>query len=201
LSQANQALPGRPLNKGGGATLTVNISPSDLKDPLLPTRLLAILAQESFPPGRLDVEITETALVSNIKTARAILTTLQDLGIKISLDDFGTGYSSLYHLRELKFDKVKIDKSFVQGMLASAESEKIVKAILGLTKSLGLPTVAEGIEDLEVTQRLAAAGCTYGQGYYFGKAMTSQDAKELLSRDDGGRARAHFIGVKSRLVA
>ena len=122
--------------------LSVNISPSDLKDPHLPTRILGILAREGFPPGRLDIEITETALVADIQTARGILTTLQGLGIKISLDDFGTGYSSLYHLRELKFDKVKIDRSFVQAMLENAESEKIVDAILGLTKNLDLPTVA-----------------------------------------------------------
>jgi EAL domain-containing protein (putative c-di-GMP-specific phosphodiesterase class I) len=94
------------------------------------------------------------------------LTTLQNSGIKVCLDDFGTGYSSLYHLRELKFDKVKIDRSFVQSMQNNPESEKIVDAILGLTKNLNLPTVAEGIEDLAVLLRLAAKGCEFGQGYY-----------------------------------
>ena len=138
--------------------LSVNISPSELKDPLLPSRLLAILAQEGFVPARLEVEITETALVSDIATAKSILTTLQSSGIKVCLDDFGTGYSSLYHLRELKFDKVKIDRSFVQSMRNNPESEKIVDAILGLTKNLNLPTVAEGIEDPAVLLRLAAKG-------------------------------------------
>jgi len=160
--------------------LSVNISPSELKDPLLPSRLLAILAQEGFAPARLDAEITETALVSDIATAKSILTTLQSSGIKICLDDFGTGYSSLYHLRELKFDKVKIDRSFVQSIQNNPESEKIVDAILGLTKNLNLPTVAEGIEDLAVLLRLAAKGCEYGQGYYFGKAMTADSARDML---------------------
>jgi predicted signal transduction protein with EAL and GGDEF domain len=160
--------------------LSVNISPSELKDPLLPSRLLAILAQESFAPARLDVEITETALVSDIGMAKSILTTLQNSGIKVCLDDFGTGYSSLYHLRELKFDKVKIDRSFVQSMRNNPESEKIVDAILGLTKNLNLPTVAEGIEDLAVLLQLAAKGCEFGQGYYFGKAMTAESAKDML---------------------
>jgi diguanylate cyclase (GGDEF)-like protein len=160
--------------------LSVNISPSELKDPLLPNRLFAILAEEGFPPARLDVEIIETAVVSDIETAKSILTTLQSAGIKVCLDDFGTGYSSLYHLRELKFDKVKIDRSFVQSMVNNSESEKIVDAILGLTKNLNLPTVAEGIEGLPVLLRLAAKGCEFGQGYYFGKAMTADSARDML---------------------
>jgi EAL domain-containing protein (putative c-di-GMP-specific phosphodiesterase class I) len=84
------------------------------------------------------------------------------------------------HLRELKFDKVKIDRSFVQSMRKNLESEKIVDAILGLTKNLNLPTVAEGIEDPAVLLHLAAKGCEFGQGYYFGKAMTADSAKEIL---------------------
>jgi diguanylate cyclase (GGDEF)-like protein len=160
--------------------LSVNISPSQLKDPLLPTWLLAILVQEGFNPARLEIEITETALVSDIKTAKTILTHLQSLGITVALDDFGTGYSSLYHLRELKFDKVKIDKSFVQAMLDNGESEKIVDAILSLAKNLHLPTVAEGIEDPAVLRHLAERGCEYGQGYYFGKAMTADHVREIL---------------------
>jgi diguanylate cyclase (GGDEF)-like protein len=160
--------------------LSVNISPSELKDPLLPSRLLAILAEQSFPASRLDVEIIETALVSDIETAKSILTTLQSAGMNVCLDDFGTGYSSLYHLRELKFDKVKIDRSFVQSMANNPESEKIVDAILGLTRNLNLPTVAEGIEDLPVLLRLAAKGCEFGQGYYFGRAMTADSARDML---------------------
>jgi diguanylate cyclase (GGDEF)-like protein len=176
--------------------LSFNISPSDLKDPALATRLLSIIVQEGFPPHRLEVEITETALVSDIKTAQSILTALQGLGIKIALDDFGTGYSSLYHLRELKFDKVKIDRSFVQAMLANPESEKIVDAILGLTKHLNLPTVAEGIENPAVMRRLAERGCAYGQGYYFGKAMTADSAAALLNRDDAERVRIQAVAAR-----
>jgi diguanylate cyclase (GGDEF)-like protein len=160
--------------------LSVNISPSELRDPLVPSRLRAILEQNGFAPTRLEVEITETALVSNIETAKSILTTLQSAGIKVCLDDFGTGYSSLYHLRELKFDKVKIDRSFVQSMRNNPESERLVDAILGLTRSLNLPTVAEGIEDAAILLRLAAKGCEFGQGYYFGKAMTADDTKDAL---------------------
>jgi diguanylate cyclase (GGDEF)-like protein len=162
--------------------LSVNISPSELKDPLLPRALFAILAEEGFTPARLEVEITETALVSDIETAKSILTAFQSQGIKVCLDDFGTGYSSLYHLRELKFDKVKIDRSFVQSMLENPESEKIVDAILSLTKNLNLLTVAEGIEDPDVLMRLAAKGCEFGQGYYFGKAMSAESARNILAK-------------------
>jgi diguanylate cyclase (GGDEF)-like protein len=160
--------------------LSVNVSPSELKDPLLPSRILAILALEAFPCARLEVEITETALLSDIETARSILTALQSSGINVSLDDFGTGYASLSHLRELKFDKIKIDRSFVQSMQTDPESEKIVDAILGLTKNLNLPTVAEGIEDASTLLRLAAKGCEFGQGYYFGKATNAAGAMDVL---------------------
>jgi diguanylate cyclase (GGDEF)-like protein len=163
--------------------IAVNISPSELKDPFLPDRLLTILAEEGFDPARLDVEITESALICDIQTAKSVLTALRSAGIKISLDDFGTGYSSLYHLRELKFDKVKIDRSFIHSMPDNPESEKIVDAILGLAKNLNLSAVAEGIENPAILLRLAAKGCEFGQGYYFGKAMTANDATDLLMKE------------------
>lgn len=156
--------------------LSVNLSPLQLQDELLPTQIMAILSEMDFPPRRLEIEITETALVADIDTARSILRTLQSLGIRISLDDFGTGYSSLYHLRELKLDKIKIDKSFVMSM-GDPESRKIVHAILGLSRSLGLPTVAEGIEDAALLDLITRCGCELGQGYYFGKPMPAAEAR------------------------
>lgn len=164
--------------------LSVNFSPSELQDAALPERILEILEQEGVHPARLEVEITENALVSNIDTAKVILTTLQKFGVTICLDDFGTGYSSLYHLRELKFDKIKIDRSFVQAMQKNMDSEKIVDAILGLTHNLNLPTVAEGIENPEVLPFLASKGCEYGQGYYFGKAMAGDRVQEFLRKEE-----------------
>ena len=170
---------------GPDILISVNISPLQLRDMALPTQIMAILNQERFPPSRLEIEVTETALVGDIATAKHILTALQSIGIKISLDDFGTGYSSLYHLRELTFDKIKIDRSFVQSMQDNSESEKIIDAILGLAKSIGLPTVAEGIENAEVRQLLADKGCEFGQGYLMGKAMTAQKVRELLAKRSG----------------
>jgi diguanylate cyclase (GGDEF)-like protein len=160
--------------------LSVNISPFHLRDPMLAERLLALLVREGVAPGRLDIEITESALVEDLDAAKSTIASLRNLGMCISLDDFGTGYSSLYHLRELSFDKVKIDRSFVQSMHDDNESEKIVDAILGLAANLGLTVVAEGVEDPGLAARLAAKSCQLVQGYYFGKAMPARAALEML---------------------
>jgi len=166
---------------GDDVWLSVNIAPSQFKDPMLPEWILAILAEEKFPARRLEIEITETALVGDIKIAKASMMKLQKAGVTVSLDDFGTGYSTLTYLKSLRFDKVKIDRSFVMAMSEDQESAKIVQAILGLAKNLHLTTVAEGIESPAVLRQLAEQGCEYGQGYFFGKAMPAADAKALLA--------------------
>jgi diguanylate cyclase (GGDEF)-like protein len=165
--------------------LSLNVSPHELTDLLFPIRLLAVLSEAGFTPNRLEIEITENALVTDLETAKTILHELQTVGIKIALDDFGTGYSSLYHLRELKLDKIKIDRSFIQSMKDNPESAKIVYGILGLAKSLALPTTAEGIEDAEILDRLNKAGCEIGQGYHFGKAMPAAEASKLVRKPRG----------------
>jgi diguanylate cyclase (GGDEF)-like protein len=156
--------------------LSLNVSPLQLKDHLFPPQLLIILNETGFSPRRLEIEITESALISDLETAKAVLCAIQAMGVKIALDDFGTGYSSLYHLRELSLDKVKIDRSFVQSMQNDPESYKIVNAILSLTRSLGLPATAEGLEDAEAVRQVIEAGCEVGQGHYFGKAMSPAEA-------------------------
>jgi predicted signal transduction protein with EAL and GGDEF domain len=160
--------------------LAVNVSPYQLKDRAMPERILAILTETGFAPGRLEVEVTETALVNDLESARSILTSLQNVGIRVALDDFGTGYSSLYHLHELRFDKIKIDQCYVQSLADSAESVKIVNAILGLGKSLGLLTTAEGIECEAHSTWLADQGCSFGQGYLFGRPMPADEAAKMF---------------------
>ena len=160
-------------------TIAINVSPLHFADPLLPVKMLAILSETDFPPKRLEVEVTETALVADIGAARTALAALQDIGIKISLDDFGTGYSSLYNLRELHFDKIKIDRSFVLSMRSDVGSAKIVRSVIDLAKSLGLPTIAEGIEHREAMQEIMHSGGEYGQGFYFGRAMPAAEATRL----------------------
>jgi len=164
--------------------LAFNISQSQLRDQWLPERILALLTETGFPASRIEVEITENSLVEDIDDARAILYSLKNQGIRIALDDFGTGYSSLIHLRDLPLDKIKIDRSFVTSLKTDIGSAKIVSAILGLVTSLGLPTVAEGIESEEVARILTDLGCAYGQGYLYSRPMTAQDAYERYGKAD-----------------
>ncbi|WP_182912052.1 putative bifunctional diguanylate cyclase/phosphodiesterase [Sphingomonas cavernae] len=151
-------------------TLSINVSPIQICDPDLPLRLLQILYAGGIAPGRLIVEITESALVRDVELARATITSLRNAGVKVALDDFGTGYSSLHHLRELQFDRIKIDRSFIEALDGFAGS-KIVKAIVDLGQSLGMPVTAEGIETLEQATMLSNLGCTYGQGFLFGRPL------------------------------
>jgi EAL domain-containing protein (putative c-di-GMP-specific phosphodiesterase class I) len=122
-----------------------------------------------------------------MNATRAALTTLQSLGIKICLDDFGMGYSSLYNLRELHFDKIKIDRSFVLSMQTNSSSGKIVHSVLELAKSLGLPAVAEGIEHQDAVRQIMRSGGEYGQGFYFGKAMPAARASALVDEMTNSR--------------
>jgi diguanylate cyclase (GGDEF)-like protein len=162
-------------------TLSVNISPSQLRDPWLSQKLLKLLTETGFPPNRLEIEITETALYDNLGLAQIIISSLKNQGIRVALDDFGTGYSSLAHLRALPFDRIKIDRSFVMSMGENSESAAIVQAIARLGESLGLPVTAEGIETKDIEERLLSLGLAKGQGWHFGKPMTVEQARRLLS--------------------
>jgi EAL domain-containing protein (putative c-di-GMP-specific phosphodiesterase class I) len=169
--------------------LAVNISPGQLRDQWLPERILAVLTETGFSPARLEVEITENSLVEDIDVARAILYSLKNQGMRIALDDFGTGYSSLIHLRDLPLDKIKIDRSFVTSLKTDIGSAKIVSAILGLVTSLGLPTVAEGIESEDVAKILADLGCSYGQGYLYSAPLSAEEVEEMFAREEEAERR------------
>ena len=168
--------------------LAVNVAPQQIQDPLLPERILAILTETGFAPSRLEVEITETALVNGLEVARSTLISLQNIGVKIALDDFGTGYSSLYHLRELQFDKLKIDKSYVTTLKQGNKRAKLIDAIIQLGASMSLETTAEGIETSTNLSWLSNQGCTHGQGYLFGRPMPKETADHYLDSVD---ARQH----------
>ena len=163
-------------------TLAFNISPVQLRDPTVGLCILSILAETGFSPRRLEIEITESALVESITVAQAIVDELRAAGIRIALDDFGTGYSTLSQLLSFRLDKIKIDRSFVSRLNESDDSQVIVRAILGLAKGFGLSTTAEGVEDAEQLAYLKANGCTEGQGYLFSKAVPAADIPALLNR-------------------
>lgn len=151
--------------------IALNLSPRQFADSFLAQKFRSILAAHAFPPRRLEIEITETAIVKRLDEARANLNELRDMGIHIALDDFGTGYAGLYHLRALHLDTLKIDRSFVAQILDNPEECKIVEAMIRLGRALGLETIAEGVESKEVMDRLMQLGCQRGQGYFFGKPM------------------------------
>jgi diguanylate cyclase (GGDEF)-like protein len=163
----------------GDITLSFNISPVQLKDRTLGLRLLALLGRLDFPPSRLELEITESALVRDMEAAQETLGALRQSGIRIALDDFGTGYSSLYHLRNFKLDKIKIDRSFVECLGSDREGESIVRALVGLGAGLSLTVTAEGVETLEQQTYLAAQGCNQAQGFLFSEAVSGAQAFAL----------------------
>lgn len=162
-------------------TLAFNISPIQLRDPTLGLRILSILGQTGFNPCRLEIEITESALVNNIGVAKAVIDELRQAGVRIALDDFGTGYATLSQLLSFRLDKIKIDRSFVSRLNKNEDGRVIVRAILGLAKGFGLTTTAEGVEDTEQLTYLKANGCTEGQGYLFSKAIPAADIPALLN--------------------
>ncbi|MXP41263.1 EAL domain-containing protein [Altererythrobacter soli] len=162
-----------------GLTLSVNISPLQLRDPWFAHKLLRLLTESGFPPQRFEIEITESCLHENMGVVRAILTSLKNQGVCISLDDFGTGYSSLAQLRALPFDRLKIDRSFVTELAQAGTNAELVSAIVALGRGLGLPIVAEGIETDEALEALRALGEIKGQGYLYGRP---EDAEATLRR-------------------
>ena len=162
-------------------SISVNISPAQLRDPWLAQKIVKLLVETGFPPERLEIEITESSLFENLGLAQSIIGSLKNQGIRLALDDFGTGYSSLAHLRTLPFDRIKIDKSFVMSMDSNTESAAIVDAITKLGGSLGLPVTAEGIEGEAIQTRLRALGCNKGQGWHFGKPMHVTQVRTLLA--------------------
>ncbi|MEZ5708351.1 MAG: EAL domain-containing protein [Blastomonas sp.] len=162
-------------------SISVNISPVQLRDPWLAQKIVKLLVETGFPANRLEIEITESCLFENIGLAQSIIGSLKNQGIRVALDDFGTGYSSLAHLRALPFDRIKIDRSFIMSMIESKESHAIVKTIGLLGESMGLPITAEGIEDGDLIEQLRTMGCAKGQGFHFGKPLTIEQTRRMLA--------------------
>jgi EAL domain-containing protein (putative c-di-GMP-specific phosphodiesterase class I) len=161
--------------------VSVNISPSQLADGWLAQRMVRILAETGFPAERLVIEITESSLFADIDQARAIATSLKNQGIRLALDDFGTGFSSLAHIRSLPFDIIKIDRSFVMNVGEKRENAAIIRAVTTLAAALSVPVCVEGIENEDAYNAVVRLGGTIGQGWYFGKPMTGEQARELLA--------------------
>ncbi|MBL8585013.1 MAG: EAL domain-containing protein [Rhizobiaceae bacterium] len=173
--------------------LSFNLSPSQLVDQNTAARVLSILDNTGFDPRRLEIEITETGLMTDSISADRILSDLRREGIRISLDDFGTGQSSLGRLREFRFDKIKIDRSFVSSILEDHPAEHIVRAILAMCRGLGIDVVAEGIEQEAQAKRLAEFGCRGGQGFLFGRPADAETTLAMLRQSIRTAASVHAV--------
>ena len=163
-------------------TLAANISLTQLTDRSLPRHVHDAAQQSNFPLDRLILEITESAILGNPELAYIIAHELKEQGSRLALDDFGIGYSSLRQLQALPFDEIKVDASFVRSMTFTRESRKIAAAIVGLGNSLGLLTVAEGIEDQNHADMLLWLGCDIGQGYLYGRAAPAEDLPATVAQ-------------------
>jgi len=197
------------LNWPDHVMLSFNISPAQLKEKTLGLRILSILGETGFSPRRLEIEITESALVRDLESAKAVLSSLRDAGVRVALDDFGTGYSSLYHLRNFKFDAIKIDRSFVGNMGSEAESAAIVRALTGLGHGLGLVITAEGIEQSGQRDALLKQGCQQGQGFLFSRAIPAHETQGFLNQTNSqgatstaepGRLSSGKLGTHGKLA-
>jgi diguanylate cyclase (GGDEF)-like protein len=166
--------------------VAINLSPLQIRHNLIDVVLQA-LAASGLPPERLELEITETVFLQDSQNTLAVLHQLRQLGVRIAMDDFGTGYCSLSYLRSFPFDKIKIDRSFISDIERSDEAHAISQTIVGLGRSLGMETVAEGIENFEQLRLVRAIGCTEAQGFYFSPAVPAKDVGALLD-DTFGQA-------------
>ncbi len=165
--------------------IAVNVSAVQLHNARFPEFVHQVLFQTGLGASRLELEITETALVRDLNRALTTLRQLKALGVRIAMDDFGTGYSSLSNLRAFPFDKIKIDASFIRNVDENAQAAAIVRAALGLGSGLGLPVIAEGVEKAGELAFLSAEGCDEVQGYYIGRPEPIESFAELVGHAKG----------------
>src|SRR5260221_1724264 len=166
--------------------IAVNVSAKSLHEQTLPQKVMAVLEKWRIDPRFLKIEITESSIMADPAHALAIMSMLQSMGVRLSVDDFGTGYSSLTHLRELPIDEIKIDKSFVTGMVTSDADAAIVRTVIDLAHNLGKQVCAEGVEDEATWNRLGEMGCDLAQGYWIARPLPAAALKEWLAENDWG---------------
>jgi diguanylate cyclase (GGDEF)-like protein len=174
------------------ARMSVNLSARQFEQPDLVRRVEKVLGQTGLPAESLRLEVTESSVIADPGAAQKTMHELGELGVGLHMDDFGTGYSSLEYLRRFPFDTLKIDRTFVQGVVHDHESRTIVGTILELARSFGMDVVAEGIEDAAQLEQLKTMGCPCGQGYYFAKPMEAGAIDALVS---GAAWQASGVGV------
>ena len=165
----------------GGISVAVNVSAVQFKNAAVVRAVMEALSASGLPAHRLELEITESVLLNDSVTTLATLHTLKRLGVRVAMDDFGTGFSSLSYLQSFPFDKIKIDQSFVRNLDAVGNARLIVRSVIGLGRSLGITTTAEGIETEAKLDQLRLEGCEEGQGYLFSRPVPSAAIRELVA--------------------
>jgi EAL domain-containing protein (putative c-di-GMP-specific phosphodiesterase class I) len=166
----------------GRLKVAVNLSPVQFRTRALEQDAARALASSGLSASRLELEITESVLIQDEASVLDTLHALRTMGIRIAMDDFGTGYSSLSYLRRFPFDKIKIDQSFIRGMADQDDCRTIVRAVIGLGRSLGIAVNAEGVETPEQLAALRAEGCSEIQGFLFSKPRPANEIPELVRR-------------------
>lgn len=180
LEQACRAATTWPAHLG----VSVNMSPLLLRKNGLALRIQSILLASGLNPTRLTIEITENMRLEDVPLAAETFRILRELGVKLALDDFGTGFASIHHLKELRFDSLKLDRSYISALGKDAENDAIVRSTLALAKALQMKVVSEGIEEIEQWDWLTSEGGGFGQGYLFGKPMPGRDIQAHLNGDN-----------------
>jgi diguanylate cyclase len=165
-------------------TISVNLSARNLFDSHLVDDIRAAIATAGVPASALTLELTESTVMGGSRRSMAVLEGLQELGVDLSVDDFGTGYSSLSHLRQLPVTELKVDKSFVSTMTLNEHDAVIVRALVDLGRSLGLRTVAEGVESTEAWDLLREFGCEEAQGYLLSRPLPATQFMTWLARQE-----------------
>jgi EAL domain-containing protein (putative c-di-GMP-specific phosphodiesterase class I) len=161
-------------------SVAVNLSMWNLEAHELPDQIAGLIKSVGIPPDRLELEITESAIMGDPQKTMRTLTCIRDLGVRFTIDDFGTGYSSLAHLRKLPVTGMKIDKSFVQNMESDRDNAVIVRSIIDLGHNLGLKVIAEGVESREAQEMLIGFECDEAQGYYFMQPIPASEIVQLF---------------------
>ncbi|WP_095602137.1 bifunctional diguanylate cyclase/phosphodiesterase [Pseudomonas sp. PIC25] len=161
--------------------VAVNLSAIQLHDGKVEDSVLSALAATGLPASALELELTESSLIEDTEQVQATVRRLKALGVRLSIDDFGTGFSSLSYLRHLAVDKLKIDQSFIRDLTVTADAGALVSAILNMAASLGLKTIAEGVEDRETADKLCELGCRQAQGYLFARPMSAEQLPDFIA--------------------
>jgi diguanylate cyclase (GGDEF)-like protein len=174
----------RSLDRLRSLTLTVNVSPIQLRDPAFVDDVREALRTSGFPPSLLLLELTETVFLQHDASTIETLHALKALGVRLAIDDFGTGYASLDYLREFPLDVLKIDRRFIDGMCRGGSEAALARTIIALGDSLALRTVAEGVARPQQQEQLRALGCAYGQGFLFAHPVPPEEITRLLADHD-----------------